>query len=315
MPKQDIQLTTIEQFNANNIIFDGYQKRSIQDGKISYHQCNIRMRYPDGSEGPLIIGLPRCPTFGVSNKYGDTYDKLSLSIILGEKDGSTEEQKSAIDMVKSIVDAAEKFSMTEDSKAAIGRYDLQLHHMEDMSPMKIQKDKETKRPLTNKPPILAAKFMVRNNKETEEKRLESRFYVEDEVDEEGRPLACDPHDYIQKMGYCTAYLKVESIYYGSKKFSLQIKVYECDIKSNETGFKSLLRPSNKTIIRTSSKKEEISVEDFGMDDSNDDVEEDRPAIANDEAESNEEEQEEEEHKREPSPPPAKKVPAKRTAKK
>jgi hypothetical protein len=92
--------------------------------------------------------------------------------------------------------------------------------------------------------------MLRNNNETKTKEITSHFYAEDEYDEAGRPLVVDPHEYIGKVGYCTAFVKIESIYFGAK-IKLQCKVYECIIKSNDTGFKSLIN-RNKTIIRTSS---------------------------------------------------------------
>ena len=280
MPKQDIQLTLPENFNAKSLVFDQVQKRQIPDSEVSYYQANIKMRYPDGSEGPIIIQLPRCPTYGVSNKYGDSADKLSLSIIIGEKDNFSDEYKQAVKCLNDIVTACKTFTLTEEVKNKIGQYDLEERDLKDMSPLKFQRDKESKKLLSDKPPILNAKFACRNNKETKTKDIESKFYVEDEFDSNGCPVRIDPRECIGKSGYCTALIKIESIYYGTKT-KLQCKIYECDIKSNDSGFRSLLhRPGmNKPMVKKQAVVEEdddVAMDDYAEDEEQE--EEAKPAI-------------------------------------
>ena len=108
-----IQATPIDSFKASNLVFDPVTKRSIPDSDLSYYQSNISYRYPDGTKGPLIFQLPRCPTFGVSNKFGDSADKLSLSIVLGERENWSTEHKHAVDVLNSVVAACKAFTLTE----------------------------------------------------------------------------------------------------------------------------------------------------------------------------------------------------------
>lgn len=289
MPKQDTQLTTPESFNPSSIIFEACTKRSIPDNPdMSYHQTNLKMKYPNGAEGPIIFELPRCPTFGISNKFGSTPDKLSLSIILGEKDNFSEEHKSCINVINELVKVCKEYILTDEIKSTIGMFDLEDRDLKEFSPLKYQRDKDKNsktfgKLLTDKPPIFNAKMMVQKNKETKAKEITSRFYAEDEVDENGNPLVVDPHEYISKVGYCTTYVKIESIYFGAK-IKLQCKIYECIIKSNDTGFKSLIN-RNKTVIRTNNSSSAPDLEDYNEDSQEEVQEEEKePLKAESEAE-------------------------------
>lgn len=50
----------------------------------------------------------------------------------------------------------------------------------------------------------------------------------------------EPLSVLQKYCYVKAAIKIESIYYGAKKFSLQVKVYEADIELLDQGMKPLM---------------------------------------------------------------------------
>jgi len=237
-----VQLTPINSFKPSNIIFDACTKRNIPDSEVVYHQTNIQYRYPDGSKGPLIFQLPRCPTFGVSNKYGDGADKLSLSIVLGDRDGISTEHRAATDAINEVVKACKAYSLSDEVKNKLGAYDLEERDLKDITPLKFQKDKETKKPLLDRPNVMNIKFRVKNNKETKVKEIVSKVYAEGEFDEKNQPVEVDPRDFVGKSGSVVPLIQIESIYYGTK-YKLQIKVFECDIKSNESGFKSLIKRS------------------------------------------------------------------------
>lgn len=279
MPKQDIQLTQPSDFSASSVIFDKCSKRTVPNSDVAYYSANVKMRYPDGSEGPIIFQLPRCPTFGIGNKFGDSLDKLSLSVILGEKDYFGDEHKSAVKAINDLVQACKNFTLTDDVKNTIGQYELEERDLKNMSPLAFQRDRETKKLLLDKPPILNVKLMLENDKESGTKKVKSRFYNEDEYDEQGLPISVDPREYIGKFGYCTCLIKFESIYYGSK-IKLQVKIYECEMKTNDSGFKSLLR-ANKPMIKTSINTSALSAAAVANDDVEDeqDDEEENSSVA------------------------------------
>lgn len=337
MPNQDIQVTFPESFNVKNVIFDPIQKRKIPGGgddkdnknANTYQQIAIRMKYPDGSEGPLIFQLPRCPTFGISKGMNgeETADKLSLAICLGNRDNYSAEQKRAVAVLEEFILACKKHILTDDVKTALGEEDLEMRDLtgnkKEISPLRPQKDKDPKDPnkVVNistdvKPPYLYAKMLTRNDKESGTKVIESRFYYEDREDSNGNPVEADPYDFIGKAGYCTALIKFESIYFGTKK-KIQVKVYQCDLKENNGGFRSLIvRPPKK-------KSAAAAVDEDDADDQGayDDVEEEpasAAAVTNEvdmEEEVAEEEEEEEAAEpatpaRAPSPAPVAATPAK-----
>jgi hypothetical protein len=314
MPKFDTQLTQPEAFNEKSLIFDPIQKKKTPDN-VDYHQASIRMKYPDGCEGPLILQLPRSPSYGISNKYGDTADKLSLSIILGERDTIDDEHKLATDVINKILKAAKNFILTEENKTKLMKDELEERDLKNMSPLKLQRDRETKKLLASKPQILNVKMRTRNDKETKSKQITSVFYVEGEFDGKGNPLVTSPYDLIGKSGYCTACIIFESIYIG-KDFKLQAKVYECDYKANESGFKSLLRKPGAPSSTSSLLKavnmdyDDEDEEPISKDELAADAEEEPEEIISKEDEVEEEPEEEEE--RPPTPPPEpKKKPSKR----
>jgi hypothetical protein len=85
-----------------------------------------------------------------------------------------------------------------------------------------------------------------------EGRIISRFYSEDDVDENGEPQVIDPLDFLNKKGSIIAAIRFESIFVG-KDIKIQVKIYEAAIKTDDlsSGFKRLLRfgnVSNDTII-------------------------------------------------------------------
>ena len=333
MPAQSVQVTFPENFNVKSLIFDPIQKRKIpsdnpdekESASNTYHQISIRMRYPDGSEGPVILQLPRCPTFGINlGMNGETaVNKLSLSILLGERDNYSDEHKNAVRVLNEIVLACKNQLMTETVRDALGLEEvLEMRDLtgakKEISPIRPAKDKDTKKPLPMdvRPPTLYARMMVRNDKDTNSKMIASKFYEENKFDAQGRPVEVDPRDYISKMGFCTALVKFESIYLGGK-MKIQVKVFECDIKGQDNSFKSLIRRSAAPVNESAP----AIFDDVSYDNEEDeDGSEDAPAasvaftpapqIMDEEMQDNDDEDDgEPEAKRPPTPPPVVAAPA------
>ena len=240
----DIQLTTFESFKPSNIIFDTCQKRTIPNSEVCYHQINISYRYPDGSKGPLIFQLPRCPTFGVSNKYGDDADKISLSIVLGDRTNYTDEYKRAVTVLNDVVTSIKQHILTDAVKNKLGQFDLEERDLKDISFLRPSKDKDTKKPypMLEVPPSMNIKFMSRKNKETGIKEIYSTICDENVCNARGEPQPVDPREFVSKVGSVVALIKVESIYFGTK-YKIQTKVYQADIKCNGNSYKSLIQRS------------------------------------------------------------------------
>jgi hypothetical protein len=314
--KTSIQLTLCDQFNARNVIFDAPQKRMANDNgkEVPYYNISIKIRYPDGSEGPLIIELPECFTWGVGDKYGSSFDKLSLSLNLGEKE-ITEEHRVAINVINEIVAAAKKYLLIDDIKNKIGQYDLEESQLKKITPLKVPVDKDPSsktfgKPLTDKPPSLPIKFKTGKNKDTKELELVSGFWLEGEFHPDGSRVAANPLDFVGKQAYVTPLVSFENIYVGSS-IKVQVKLYECEIKEKDFGFKSLLRsvaPARPVTPAAAVASAPASIANY-REDINDEEEEEeeetpvaaeRPAIKDDDEVMQTEEAEEEEE--EPEPP-------------
>ena len=240
MPKQSIQLSHPATLNVQKVIFEPVQARKIPNSEINYYRSNIKMEYPDGSEGPLLLQLPRCSTYGVSNHYGDEYDNLTLSVMLAEsKDDFSEEHRQATKIINDIITAVKTFTLTDEVKNKIGKYDLELSELKTISPMTPSRDKDTKKVLADKPWYLNLKFMTSQDS-NKKKICTSQFYAEGKYNADGSPQIVDIKDYIDKRGHVTPIIKIEQIYYGTKPKVL-VKIYECEIAGENTGFKSFFK--------------------------------------------------------------------------
>lgn len=324
MPAQSVQVTFPENFNVKSLIFDPVQKRKIpsdnpdekESASNTYHQINIRMRYPDGSEGPVILQLPRCPTFGINlGMNGETgANKLSLSVLLGERDNYSDEHKNAVRVLNEIALACKNQLMTETVRDALGLEEvLELRDLtgakKEISPIRPAKDKDTKKPLPMdvRPPTLYARMMVRNDKDSNSKMIASKFYEEGKFDAAGRPVEVDPRDFIGKMGFCTALIKFESIYLGGK-YKIQVKVFECDIKGQDNSFKSLIKRSAAPAPTAAAPSffDDVSYDNENEDEDEEETPVEAPKIlvdADEEMQEDEEETNEPSPKRPPTPPP------------
>lgn len=314
------QLTELETFNPANIVFEPFQKRSFKDkeGKtVETKSMDISIKYPNGAKGPLILQLPRCDTRGFSAQFGDGLDK-TFAVYLGEGDVISTEHKQAINVINQIVAASIKHCLSDDIKAKLGKWDLEERDFKKLNPIEYQKDKDTKKPKLDNAQVMYLKVMTKVNKETQMKESVSRFYNEGEFDEKGNPIEVHPLEFIGKSGTCVPLIKVEKIFFGVS-YKLQVKIYQCDVRVNDTGFKSLIKRAPTTVIRTSSSSTANNNlasyleddEDVEMDD-----EEDTPAPAASAPPAEDEEPEEDEvqevgsspkRARSPSPPPPAKV--------
>ena len=145
----------------------------------------------------------------------------------------------------------------------------------------------------------------------------SRFYNEGEFDERGNPIEVHPLEFIGKSGTCVPLIKVDKIFFGVN-YKLQVKIYQCDVRVNDTGFKSLIKRAPTTVIRTSASATAnnnlASYLDDDDVDMNDEEEVPAPAasapVAEEDDEVNEADEDVEEvqsspkRARSPSPPPA-----------
>ena len=289
----DLQISFPEDINISNIRFDEPVKKSFADN-VDYWSSNIKIRYANGAIGDLVIQLPECPSWGISDKYAmvpgkaeAAVEKVSLSITLGEKDNFDGEYKTAIKAIEDVVKAVKKFILSDDVKNKIGKYDLEENDLKGISPLKYKRDPMTKKLRFDLPPSLYVKFMTKfvGDKDNKYKIVETKFYDENVLDENGEPSVAEWQTFLNQQGYCTPVIKVEKIHFG-KDISLMFKVYQVDYRMNNTSYRSLIDRSRKRGFKKENMEEEPADEGDNQEaaDEDEEVFDERPALIDEEEE-------------------------------
>jgi hypothetical protein len=199
---------------------------------MKYGRINISTRNPDGSIGDLILPTESLYSFGLSDNVDPNTGKsngLSMSLCMWSKDNATEAEKAWTTTLDKIVEHVKDHIL--DIKDEIGKYDLERNDLKKFNPLYWKRDKG--KIVEGTGPMLYVK-LIHSKKQD---KFITKFFDE-ENDEE-----LEPTSLIGKSFYTTCAIKVESIYVGSK-ISLQIKLFESNIRLLDTSRKRLLgRPS------------------------------------------------------------------------
>jgi len=239
-------------YDVNNLIFDEPIKSEIPNSSLSFYRINLGTKNQDGkTEGELIFESDRCQTFGIKEALDLQTKALtgySFGIMLYDKGAPTELQIALVETIQKIVEKCKDHLTDKVIAKKIKKANLERSDLKKMSPISFMKDKETEEEDKNAP-VLNSKLLYKKpytDKEGVEHqgKIITRFYAEDEVDENGEPLEIEPLDYINKRGICRAAIRLESIFVG-KEIKLQAKIYESELKIEEkSGFRRLLRFGN-----------------------------------------------------------------------
>jgi hypothetical protein len=155
----------------------------------------------------------------------------SMSLALWNKNGATEEEKDWVDTFNAIAENAKKYVL--DHKDDIEKYDLEPANLKKFNPLYWKRDKG--KIVEGTGPTLYAKLITSKK---EGIKINSIFY-----DAEGNTI--DPLSLIGKYAHVKAAIKIESIFIG-KDISLQVKLYEAEVKLLQTGMQSLMRTNRPT---------------------------------------------------------------------
>lgn len=267
------QLVDPFEFNPANVIFDDPAAESIPNQPGTNYRVNLGYKNKDKSEGNLILEFDACYCFGVSENQDKTTNTLNgyiLPISLYDMNGPTPKQQKVVEVLCDLVAQCKKQLLKDDVQAMMGKYDDDKIIESDLRKVDlIYWKKENGRPMKEKggtfyPKLLWTKSREKNGKFIESK-INTRFYKEDEVDEDGNPVEVDPIQYVGKKCMITAAVKIESIFIGTK-IGIQAKVYEALVKEVESGPKRLLMFKPKTSSSVISESKEIEQEENVEDD-------------------------------------------------
>jgi len=274
--KQNTQLTDIETFDVNNIIFSDPISGEIPDSKpkIEFKRINISTLNPDGTEGELILPTQNLYSFGVCENRSMETNKVNgytFPICLWNKNGPTEAETQWTDKFNEIIETC--IDHVVDVKDDIEMYELSRNDLVKskggLNPLywkkeRVKNEKTGRMELQNVPgrgPTLYAKLMYSKAKNI----FMSQFY-----DTEGNNM--EPLNLIGQHCFFRGAVKIESIFIGSK-ISMQVKIYEAEIEPVTSGPKRLLsRPKvvPKVVVETKESQDKIE-------DSSESEEEEPPA--------------------------------------
>ena len=254
---ENTQLSQPSGYNTKNTIFSEIIPGSIPNSQIHYKRIMISTKNPDGSVGELILPTPRVFSFGVSENKDMVTGKVNgyvLPLCLWSRDGPTKDEKAFSTTFDKIIEKCKDHII--DIKDELEQYDLERRDLKKLNPLYWKKDKG--KVVDGTGPTLYAKLIVSKKRD----KIMSMFF-----DEEGEEL--NPLDLKGKYCYVSGAIKIESIFIGNK-ISLQVKLYEAEVKLAQVGMRSFLR-KKKPVRRVLTESKQSSRS--GTEDENDSDEE------------------------------------------
>jgi hypothetical protein len=269
-------------YNVENIRFAEPVEGSIPlkgGGKSPFLRVPIKTKKENGQESDLIFILDRSSSFGVS-EYAEEENKYSatMSVLLTDRDTPTERQRKTVQVFQEIADAVKNHlvknskvfgkilgpGITKDYFRKLGLYKVPLTDGE---------EDPTKSPTMN------VKLLTSNKKKNNDSddsdlgasskpKIITSFYAEDSEDPDN-PTPVDPLDYLGKRCFVTCAVKVDGVFVGKQIQSIQLKLYECNIKAIESKPRRLLSgftSGNRPTPNMTTKIEDSFAEDPEMND-------------------------------------------------
>jgi len=244
------QLITASSYDTSRMIFSDPIEGNIPDSKpaISYKRINISTTNEDGTVGELVIPTERLYSYGVSENINMNTQKVDgyvLPLVLYDRDGPSEEQKAFVRCFTEIVDKCKEYLL--ENKDELGQYELEPNDLKKLNPLYYKKDKG--KIIEGSAPTLYAKLIVKKDKKDGNKIM--TVFLDEESGDTINPL-----ELLGRACYARTAIKFESIFIGNK-ISLQVKLYEAEVKVIASGMKRLLsnrpRADTKVSVQNESK--------------------------------------------------------------
>lgn len=280
--QKNTQLINPEDFDASRIIFDDPVAESIPGQPGTNYRINLGYKNADNTEGFMILGFDTCYCFGVSENVdlnSKALNGYNAAISLFDINGATSKQQQTVEALQEIIAQCKKNILKDSTQESMGKIDDDDKILEsDLRKTNlIFWKKENGKPNpelggTIYPKLIWSKSRTdsKTNKQIDSKMM-TRFYNEDDIDEDGSPIEVNPLDYVGKRFQITPAIKIESIFIGAK-ISIQAKVYEAFVKETEAGPKRLLvykpqRSEDIIVVNAPEQKKTTSFADLENEDS------------------------------------------------
>lgn len=228
---ENTQLTQAATFNTGNIVFSKPVVSNLPNSTLTYKRIMLSMRNPDGTVGDLVMSTERLFSFGINtrNPDGNVKDGYQMSLSMHSKEPTAAELK-WISVFEEIIEKCKQHLL--DIKDDLGMYELSKDDsmLKGLGNSLKYKRGDRGKIVEGSSPILSVKLIERKGE------IITLF-----SDEAGNRV--DPLSLFKKHCNVKAVVKFDSIFIGAKLLSMQIKLYEVQVKMIESGFKSLLAPA------------------------------------------------------------------------
>ena len=216
-----MQLSSYENINQDNIIFNEAKEFKVKNSKIKYKRIPIEVKYPNGKKGALVVETPFLFSFGVNEKKNQETNKLvgySLPVCLWAKDSEPNtKEKAFFDVINNVITFSQQHLENEYGADLASSLSSPFYFKQEEYTDK--KGKKKTRIDNSSAPVLYAKLIYSEKS----KKILSLFKGKG-----GKDL--NPFKYINQ--YCNVKLAliIEGIFISKTVTSLQIKVHECYVK-------------------------------------------------------------------------------------
>ena len=231
-----MQLSSYENINQENIIFNETKEYKVKDSKIKYKRIPIEVKYQNGKKGPLVVETPDFFSFGVSEKKNQETGKLvgySIPVCLWSRDSEPNNKEQAFfDVINNLVRFSQQHLENEygpdlASTLSLPFYYKQIEYTDKKGKKRTKVDESSA-------PVLYAKLIYSEKTN----KILSLFKGK-------RGCDLNPFKYINQYCRVKLALIIEGIFISKTVTSLQIKVHECYVKELEPR-KSLLKIDEKS---------------------------------------------------------------------
>ena len=216
---QSIQLTQPDGYKPNNMIFSQAESNTIPTKggpAIQYKRIQINTRYPDGTQGPLILPTANNDgkgifSFGVQQNKDPQTGRLTgftMPLCLWSKGGATDQETIFIDTFNAIVEYAKEYLV--ENRDEIEKFDLEKSDLKRLNPLYYKKSGGKR--VEGLGPVLYSKLLCNRSND-----IKTMFK------NSATNLAFDPHTLQNKYCYVEGAVKIESIFIGNS-ISLQVKI-------------------------------------------------------------------------------------------
>lgn len=223
------QLTTLNDFSVDRIIFAKPLLCSIPDSDIKYYRIPVYVKNEDGSVGQLVIQTEKVFSFGVKAFVDPKTKKengLNMSFVMWGKDGPSEAEKNWVEKYNEIAECCKQHLLKPEVKKAAKKPKLDENDLKSFNPMYYKKD-ENGDVIQGVAPILTTKLIkIKNN-------VRTSFF-----DENGKDI--DYQSILETSCTSIGAIIIEGMFVGAKTINIQNKLNEAQIWPLNSSVKRLL---------------------------------------------------------------------------